>query len=76
MTNYKVQYPDTAKPFPDENWKHHNKVWYQKSIPHDWIWKWLDEEGRIAFITYRFLQEKSIVPIIFGSDETDKEFSK
>ena len=75
MTNYKVQYPDTAKPFPDENWKHHNKVWYQKSIPHDWIWKWLDEEGRIAFITYRFLQEKSIVPIIFGSDETDKEFS-
>ena len=75
MNEYKLEYPKTIFPFPDDKWKKINNLFTNKNINRKNIWKWSDEQGRLFLITYRVDNDdggKEVYPISYGYNEDNK----
>ena len=75
MNKYKLEYPKTIFPFPDDKWKKINNLFTNKNINRKNIWKWSDEQGRLFLITYRVDNDdggKEVYPISYGYNEDNK----
>jgi len=71
---YNLNYPNNLVPISDDRWQKENNIQKAHIANKDFIWKWFDDKGRLAFVTYRINTadgSKKIFPLTYTL-EADK----
>jgi hypothetical protein len=69
---YNLNYPNNLVPISDDRWQKENNIQKAHIANKDFIWKWFDDKGRLAFITYRINTSdgsKKIFPLTYTLEE-------
>ena len=69
---FTVQYPNNLVPISDDRWQKENNIHKAQIANPDFIWRWYDDKGRLAFVTYRVNTSdgsKKIFPLTYTLEE-------
>ena len=69
---YNLNYPNNLVPIGDDRWQKENNIHKAHIANPDFIWRWHDDKGRLAFVTYRVNASdgsKKIFPLTYTLEE-------